>query len=218
MLLFGGNLTPELAIAIILAVTVGMTIHEFAHSFVAHLAGDPTPASMGRLTLNPLKHIYLPGYIMFLLIGFGILGTAPISPHRMRNQRWGTFAAVGAGPASNLLLATLVALIFQILPDSLFFNQLGGLNLMGVIFTQMVFWNVLLFVFNLIPVFPLDGWTVVLALLPPDLAYWWQRQQQTTQIIFFGLILLSFFPIGGLNILGTLITGPTFAIVRFLLA
>lgn len=210
MLLFGNNLTIELAIGILIAVLLGMTIHEFAHNYVAHLMGDPVPKREGRLTLDPSVHIYWPGFIMFVLIGFGILGMAPIAAHRMRNPRWGFLAAVAAGPLSNLLVAIVAAIIFRITNSFL-------PNPINIIIYMIIFWNVLLFIFNLLPLFPIDGWHIVLALLPPDLARIWQMNAQTTQYIFLGLILLSFLPGLGFNILGYLISEPTFFIINLLI-
>lgn len=220
--MLGASLTAEMLLANLIAVLLGMTIHEFAHSFVADRMGDPTPRQMGRLTLNPFAHIHWVGFAMFVLLGFGILGSAPISPWKMRNPRWGALAAVAAGPLSNLLLAIVFAIILRLVftPVQVFTGlQQGGLQgLIVTIFFQIVYFNILLFVFNLIPLFPLDGWRIVLSLLPPDLADWWQRNAQTSQLIFFGLILLSFMPLRGVpNILGELIGGPTIWLVRLLL-
>ena len=186
-MLFFGNPTLETIIGVLLAALIGMTVHEFAHNYVAHLMGDPVPAREGRLTLDPSVHIYWPGFIMFVLIGFGILGSAPIAAHRMRNPRWGYLAAVAAGPISNLLLAIVFGIVFRL------FTFLPP-TILGVLFWIVIF-NILLFLFNLLPLFPLDGWHMVYSLLPPEQAIWWQRNAQTTQIIFLGLILLSFFPI-----------------------
>ena len=233
MLLFG-NLSPQLIIAVILAVLIGMTVHEFAHNYVAYLMGDDAPLREGRLTLNPMVHINPLGFIMFVLIGFGILGQAPISSQRMGykrlgvrfGQRWGYLAAVAAGPFSNLLLAILFALVLRILgvgPQTLIngvFYGVGDGTFMGtltLLLGQIVRWNVLLFVFNLLPFFPIDGWHIIYSLLPPDLAYTWQRYAQTTQYILLGLILLSFLRIPGLNILGLLIGQPTISITLFLI-
>ncbi len=74
MLLFGGANDPMFMVGVFISVLVGMTVHEFAHNYVAYLMGDPTPKEQGRLTLDPMVHIYWPGFIMFVLIGFGILG------------------------------------------------------------------------------------------------------------------------------------------------
>jgi len=207
-LLLFGSLEPPFIIGTLIAVLIGMTVHEFAHNYVAHLMGDPVPAREGRLTLDPSVHIYWPGFIMFVLIGFGILGSAPIAAHRMRNPRWGYLAAVAAGPFSNLLLAIVFAIPYRLI---------GGFpDTIQIVLFLIVFWNVLLFIFNLLPLFPIDGWHIVLALLPPDLAVSWQRNAQTTQYIFLGLILLSFFPFGNFNILTTLIGEPTFRIMNIL--
>jgi Zn-dependent protease len=214
-----------MAIAILVAVLLGMTVHEFAHNYVAYLMGDPTPARTGRLTLDPRVHINWFGFLMFVLIGFGILGQAPISAERMRNPRWGYLAAVAAGPLSNLLLAAIFAIPLRLLNlplENLFQAVFRGATStpaesLGLLFGQIVFWNVLLFVFNMLPFFPIDGWRIVLALLPPDLAYTWQRHAQTTRYILFGLILLSFARIPGLNILSMLISQPAFSITFFLL-
>lgn len=215
MLLFG-NPTIETLIGVLIAVGIGMTIHEFAHNYVGHLMGDYVPAQQGRLTLNPLVHINWVGWLMFALIGFGILGSAPIAAHRMRNPRWGFLAAVAAGPISNLIVAAVFGIIFQILPESVLF---GGfrLSFVGQVLYTIVFFNVLLFMFNILPFFPLDGWHMVYALLPPELAHVWGSPQwrQYSQFAFFAMILLSFTRI--FNIFGLLIGGPTNAIARILL-
>lgn len=195
-------------VGIVLALLIGMTVHEWAHNYVAHLMGDPVPARLGRLTLNPLVHIYWPGFIMVLLIGFGILGTAPIAAHRMRNPRYGFLAAVAAGPFSNLLVATVAAIIFRIVgfeSPHLFF-----------IIQFIVTFNVLLFLFNLLPFSPLDGWSIVYALLPPREAMWWERNRQNSQFVFFALILIGF-ALPGISPLGILISQPMSFITSLLM-
>ncbi len=211
------NLTPESLIANLIVLGLGMTIHEFSHNYVGWRMGDPEPARQGRLTLNPLVHINWIGWIMFAVLGFGILGSAPISPFRMprENRRWRWLAAVAAGPVSNLILAAIFAIIIRIIGT----QTLGGLpQVIQLILLRMVGLNVLLFVFNLIPLFPIDGWQIVYALLPPDMAITWERYAQTSQYIFFGLILLSFVRLPGLpDILGLLIFQPTLQISQVLL-
>ena len=211
------NLTPELLIANLIALGLGMTLHEFSHNYVAWRMGDPEPARLGRLTLNPLVHINWIGWIMFAVLGFGILGSAPISPYRMPldNRRWRWLAAVAAGPISNLLLAAAFAIVVRLIG----FRALAGMpDIFVTILDRIIFLNILLFVFNLIPLFPIDGWHIVLSLLPPDLAEVWQRHQQTTMYIFFGLLLLSFVRLPGIpNIFGLLITEPTLRIYGLLL-
>ncbi len=204
-LLSGLSLAELFANAIVLL--VAMTLHEFAHNYVGWRMGDPEPARAGRLTFNPFVHINWIGWLMFVVVGFGILGSAPISPYRMRadNRRWRWLAAVAAGPLSNLVLAIITALILRILTV----NVVEALPpMLQLILFQMVVLNLLLFVFNLLPLFPIDGWQIVLALLPPSLAAFWQRHQQTTQYILLGLILLSFVRIPGFNPLQILIGQP----------
>ncbi len=210
------NLTPQALIANLLALGVGMTLHEFAHNYVGWKMGDPEPARAGRLTLNPLVHINWLGWIMFAVLGFGILGSAPISPFRMprENRRWRWLAAVAAGPITNLLVAAVFAIIIRLMGGAI-----GSLpSMLRLILLQMVYLNVLLFVFNLIPLFPIDGWHIVYALLPPDMAITWEKYAQTTQWIFFGLLILTFIRLPGLpDIFGLLIGQPTFQILQALL-
>ena len=210
-----GDISLEGILGVLLAVGLGMTVHEFAHNYIAHLMGDPLPAQQGRLTLNPLVHINWLGWLMFALLGFGILGSAPISAQRMRNPRYGYLAAVAAGPLANLLLALLFGLLFQIMRP-LF---LGGTLpiLVARVLQTVIFFNVLLCFFNLLPLFPLDGWHIVYALLPPQLAWNWgsPRWRRYSQYAFFAMLLLSFS--GIFNLFGLLITGPTFRLTRMLL-
>lgn len=211
------DLTPEGLLVRIIAVGLGMTIHEFAHNYIGWRMGDPEPKQAGRLTLNPFVHINWIGFLMFVLIGFGILGSAPISPFRMprENRRWRWLAAVAAGPVSNLLLAAVVALIMRIIG----WQALGDMpRIILSILAGIVSWNVLLFLFNLIPLFPIDGWQIIYALLPPTLAGEWEKQRSTTQFIFMGLLLLSFVNIPGIpNFFGILIAQPANSLVSFLL-
>ncbi len=211
------NLTPEQILVNLIVLGVGMTIHEFSHNYIGWRMGDPEPARQGRLTLNPMVHINWIGWLMFAIIGFGILGSAPISPYRMpvANRRWRWLAAVAAGPISNLLLAIVFAIIIRIIG----FRTFVGLpEIVQDLLYGMVSLNLLLFVFNLIPLFPIDGWQIVYALLPPDLAVTWEKYAQTTQLIFFGLILLSFIRIPGIpNIFGILITQPVQQLLALLL-
>lgn len=203
----------QVIIGVLLGVLIGMTVHEFAHNYVAYLMGDRTPLEQGRLTLNPMTHIYWPGFIMFALIGFGILGTAPINARRMRNPRWGYLAAVAGGPFSNLLVAIVLGLVFRLVaaidPSSIFLITLQ----------IMVSMNLILFLFNLIPLFPLDGWHIVYAALPPDLAYKWERTAQYAQMIMWLLILTSFVPIipPQFNPLTLLVTGPMNFLMRLII-
>src|SRR5687767_15011337 len=145
------------------------------------------------MTLDPRANIWWPGFLIGVLGGFAILGSAPVNPYRMRNPRMGMLIAVAAGPLSNLLLAALFAVPVRfglITPSESLIP--GFLPALYQVFEMMVFMNVLLFVFNLLPLSPLDGWTVVLSLLPPRQAIWWERHRQDSMYVLFGLIILGF--------------------------
>lgn len=239
------NLHPTIILINLLVLGVGMTVHEFAHNYVAWKMGDPVPKMQGRLTLNPLVHINWMGWLMFAVIGFGILGSAPISAQRMRDPRWGYLAAVAAAPFSNLGLAIIAGILLRILglgqmSFAMYFRpdlMASPIDFIAAILFAMVYLNVLLFVFNLLPLFPIDGWHIILTLLPGTWlnrmqipvaiqqnmrplaeflmrpAFKWKEWQMLSYYAFMGLILLSFLPIPGIpNPLSIIISQPTFAI------
>lgn len=147
-----------------------IVIHEVSHGQMANYLGDPTAKHMGRLTLNPIPHIDLMGSIiipLFLLIsntGF-IIGWAkpvPYNPYNLRDKKNGEMLVALAGPASNLLLA----LIFGIIIRILLFQGIGIDSSIISFFSIVVFYNVLLAIFNLVPIPPLDGSKVLFHFLP----------------------------------------------------
>lgn len=223
------RLTPAILVSRAIVLLVAMAVHEYAHARTAYAMGDPTAKQQGRMTLDPRANIYWPGFIIGIFIGFAILGSAPVNPYRMRNRRWGMFWAVLAGPVSNLLVAALFALPirFGLLPfDPNGITAGGLLPTPGRLFFDMVWLNVLLFVFNLLPVYPLDGWTVALSVLPPGPAIWWEQHRQESMYVLFGLIALSFLGprlasispvLAYADVLGWLIQAPSTFIARLLL-
>jgi Zn-dependent protease len=208
IVLLSGGFTIAGLITSIIVVLIAMDVHEFAHAYVAYRMGDSTARDQGRMTLDPRANINWVGFAMFVLIGFGILGSAPVNEQRMYNRRWGMFAAVAAGPVSNLLLAALAAIPFWLGLAHLDFAAPRQLfPTVNMFLTTMIEFNVLLFLFNLLPLFPLDGWTIVAKLLPPDLGRTWEQYRTYSQFAFLGLILL---PLIGINLLGTIIDPPLF--------
>jgi Zn-dependent protease len=169
MLLFG-NYSPEALVSVIIVLLLGMGIHEFAHAWVADYWGDPTPRENGKLTINPFAHISWAGWIMILLIGFGMVGYVAINPSRMRDPRWGAFWTALAGPISNLLQAIVYGILFRLVGTPT--NE--ALAIVRLFLDIGVWFNVLLFLFNLLPLFPLDGYRVVMGLLP---GYWLSSKQ-----------------------------------------
>lgn len=152
---------PLLAVTWLIAVLFALTIHEFSHAYVAYLRHDYTAEAAGRLTLNPLKHLDIVGFLALLLIGFGWAKPVPFNPYHLKNPRWDSIWVALAGPAANLLSAVLAAGLLR------WFFGLGifsGNNLLAVFLFQMIILNLGLLFFNLIPLPPLDGskiWHVI---------------------------------------------------------
>lgn len=215
MLISGQPIVIAYLLSAALALLIAMTIHEFAHNYIGYRMGDPTPRDMGKLTLNPLKHIYWPGWLMWLIVGFGILGSAPISEARMRDRRWGFLLAVAAGPFSNLLIAVFVGILYRLnLWQYGFFGPRDIIPNFNQFMTVLLEFNLLLFVFNLLPVFPFDGWFVLIKLLPPRESYMVQRYQNEIMLVFLGLFLLSFV---GVPVLSYIILPPISFLRRLVL-
>lgn len=141
------------------AILIAITIHEFSHGYVAHLLGDPTPEQQGRLTLNPIPHLDPLGTLMLIFAHFGWAKPVQVNPFYFKGdrQRGMLFVAL-AGPVSNLLLAFIGAILYNL------FGAYGGF-FSSFIFIFIII-NVNLLLFNLIPVPPLDGSKILVGLLP----------------------------------------------------
>lgn len=151
------DLWTLLAKAVILL--VGFPIHELAHAWTAYKLGDPTAQRMGRLTLNPLAHLDPLGSLLLLVSFIGWAKPVPVNEHNLRNRRWGGTLVSLAGPVSNLLMAALLAVPYRM---GLFAGLPVGVHQFVQVFVTI---NVLLFVFNLIPLAPLDGFRVLSGIL-----------------------------------------------------
>ncbi len=175
------------AIFFFIIVILSAIIHEYSHGWVAEQLGDPTARLAGRLTLNPIAHIdpigtILVPLILVMLPGGFIFGWAkpvPFNPLNLRNQRWGPALVALAGPASNLLIALALAVIIRWLGPGAFTSFLA----------LIVYINILLAVFNLVPIPPLDGSKVLYAILP-NTPSWWRFKLQLEQ---YGMILVIMF-------------------------
>ena len=192
-----------LAVAIMLL--VGFPVHEFAHALAAYRLGDSTAKHLGRLTLNPIAHFDPLGGILLAVtfigssFGFGWAKPTPVNPNNLEGGRYGEAIVAAAGPISNFILAVIVALPLRYLGDNPdLAQQIPALVLDVLVF--FVFINVVLMVFNLFPVPPLDGSKVLFAFLPPRLS--WQWRPILEQYGLFILLILFFFPpnnsIGGM--------------------
>lgn len=162
----------------LIGLIIAITIHEFSHALAADKLGDPTPRSQGRLTLNPLAHLDPVGTLMLLLFRFGWGKPVIFDPYNLSHPRRDAGIISLAGPVSNLLLATLLSLGLRFLPLPI---------LLYPLFYITILMNITLAVFNLVPVYPLDGEKILAALLPRDLAYEYQAVMSR-----YGTIILIF--------------------------
>lgn len=152
---------PKIFLIVILAIIYALTIHEFSHALAAQYLGDDTPSRNGRLTLNPLAHMEFLGTLTLLLAGFGWGKPVPINTYNLKWQRWGHAFVALAGPVSNFVSVVLFLIISNILLNFLPIN-----NLIFIFLFYLILVNLVLGVFNLIPIPPLDGSKVLFAFLP----------------------------------------------------
>jgi len=174
---------PTVFFLLATALIVSISVHEFSHAFAANRLGDPTAKNMGRLTLNPRAHLDPTGTLFLLFVGFGWGRPVPFNPLNLKNPKRGAALISLAGPASNLVLATLLSLIFRL------FN-VGAL--LGTFLYMTILFNLMLGFFNLIPLGPLDGNKIVFGFLPNRLAVQWVEFQKYGTYILLFLILFDF--------------------------
>jgi Zn-dependent protease len=181
------NLTTTSIVPIVISILVALVIHEFMHAYIGYLLGDSTAQDRGRLSLNPLQHIdpfmtVLLPIATILLFGFPILAAKPVpfNPDRVKFDEFGAAMIAAAGPISNLILAVLTALVLQHTHTTGFvYNLLDTFTVL----------NVALFVFNLVPIPPLDGSRVLYAFAPEPLQQLMREIEPYGLFIIFALVL-----------------------------
>jgi Zn-dependent protease len=194
---------PQLFFAFVIAVIVGITFHEFSHAAVATLQGDQTARSQGRLTLNPISHLDPLGSIALIVAGFGWGRPVPFSPLHLRSRRLGAALVGLAGPAANFVLALASVVALRVLYASVLGFEV---NFSVRLLEMLVVFNVILGVFNLLPIPPLDGSRLLSIFLPPS------RQNIVYFLDQYGIFLLL-----GILILAPGLLTPVFqGITRFL--
>lgn len=176
----------------LMALIVAIDIHEFSHAWAAERLGDPTPRLQGRLTLNPLAHLDPIGTILLILVRFGWGKPVQFDPFNLRHPRRDAALISIAGPVSNMLMAIVCSILLQLL---IRIPAPGSLVIMvaGALLQQIVVMNIVLGIFNLVPIHPLDGFKIVEGILPEAQAHEWHELER------FGIIFLIFllFPIFG---------------------
>ena len=183
------SLPPQVLIILAFCLIFALTFHEFGHAYTAHLCGDDTAKAAGRMSLNPLVHLDLFGSLMVLIVGLGYARPVPVNPnnYRVRNA---DFYIASAGPLMNLLLGIIGAFLYGILAKNSI-TILAGVPLLFLLKLFIII-NFNLFLFNLIPLGPLDGNSVFPHFLPPNLRIryeHWNSRYGSYALI--GLVLLS---------------------------
>lgn len=179
--------SPLAFILIFIALVLCISIHEFAHAYVADKFGDDTARLLGRVTLDPRSHLDPIGTLLLIVAGFGWGKPVPFNPYNLKNPKRDSALIALAGPASNIILATILAIAFRMLIISGVSGTLGGI--LASFFYITIQYNIVLAVFNLIPVHPLDGFKVVNGLLPEELSIQWLQMAQYGMYILLILIL-----------------------------
>lgn len=187
MLLF--DLDAAQLVGIAIALVVGITFHEFSHAAIADSLGDHRPRALGRVSLNPVRHIDPMGALVFLLAGFGWGKPVPVNPSALRPGRIGMAWVAAGGPTANVLIAIAGAVLFRVL------DLFGTTGFVAELAFWLVFYNLLLALFNLLPIPPLDGYNVVLAFVSPRTAMTLQRYAPYGVFVLLLLVLIPNSPL-----------------------
>ncbi len=186
MLLLDLSSNPLLFVAFVIALVIAISVHEFSHAFIANQLGDPTAKYQGRMTLNPLSHLDPIGTILLFIVGFGWGRPVPVNPQYFARPGLDELLVALGGPASNFIVAALCGLLLRAVGGAL-----GPLDFILVMTIQL---NVLLMLFNLIPIPPLDGSKVFRVVLGEQAFR--MLELYSLPLIFFLLLLLQATPLG----------------------
>ena len=209
------NLSVPIIISRIITLLIAFTFHEFAHAATADALGDDTPRMYGRLTLNPLAHLDVMGTLTLLFAGFGWAKPVPVNPYALRRKTSAGLMLVSiAGPASNLLLAVLAAIPLRLRWVPLMMSTGPILPTWGEFLLEFVFINLALFLFNLIPLAPLDGEKVITFFLPDHWVEVYDRIRPYSPMILLAIIFVL--PMFGLDLINLIIRQPLMGLTRFL--
>lgn len=176
-----------------LAIILGFAVHEYAHAKSAYRFGDPTAYQLGRVTLNPMSHVSLLGLIFMFLLGFGWARPVPVNRANFKHPRLMGILVSAAGPVSNLIFAVAAAfLVYGIFASGAMDNASQGLvKAVGLLFFYAVHINILLFIFNLIPLPPLDGYRIVEDVAPAPLRLQMMKYESWGVYIFLLIVFIT---------------------------
>ena len=193
---------------------ISLTVHEYSHAMMAHLLGDDTAKNQGRLTFNPLKHLDPVGTIFFFIMHFGWAKPVPVDTRNLRDPHRDMLFIAAAGPASNLTIAIIVGLVLREVQWSPL-DQMGAEEFYTFAFLCLaVYCNVALAVFNMLPVFPLDGSSVLKGLLPRRTAQKLSELDKFAGMALLGVFLMDQF--AGTHFLSTIFRRPIGFMVELL--
>lgn len=173
-------------------IVIGLTVHEFAHGLVSDRCGDPTPRAQGRLTLNPAAHIDLIGFLCLFFAGFGWGQPVQIDPRYYKHRRKDEFLVSIAGVTMNFIVAVALAFVLRLImhSGSAFFSTTTGDVILNMV-QYGIFINLVLMIFNLIPVPPLDGWGILTQIFDLEKYRWYPIVYQNGFYILLALILFN---------------------------
>lgn len=206
------GLLPVVFLIMIAPLIIVLTVHEFAHALAAHVLGDDTAKRAGRLSLNPIRHMDPTGTLLLLIAGIGWGKPVPVNPMMLPNIRRGMAIVAAAGPISNLILAALLAVPFQLglVP---FISPLSGIPgsltspaIIPAMLSYGMFFNLLLGIFNLIPIAPLDGSKILMGFAPAKIAFSLARLERYSMLVFVLIFAADF--IGDAGIVWSIVSTP----------
>ena len=212
------GLDPSTLIARIFVLLTAFAVHEFAHAWTANFFGDDTPSRYGRLTLNPLAHLDVMGSLMLIFVGFGWAKPVPVNPYALERRSPSAFMWVAlAGPLSNLLMAVIAAIPFQlglISAYEAYGPSSSILPSVPYLLLEFVYINLVLMLFNLIPLYPLDGEKIAQYFFPPSWANFLDQIRPYSSVIL--LVVFIGLPYVGINVVGWIL-GPAMDVLLGLL-
>jgi Zn-dependent protease len=202
-----GNFDLVQTLEFLPGIILGLTVHEYCHARVAHMCGDSTSKDQGRVTLNPLKHIDPLGFIMLIFAGFGWAKPVQFNEQNLRNPKTDVIKIALAGPLSNAVIAMVLSVVYSLMFSHTSYYHTHTMQIVSEVFLSAIYINWALFVFNLIPLPPLDGSHLLLSQFKKFPALY-DGLYKYGSILLFGLVVASF--VTKINLL------PIMPVIQFL--